>query len=75
MKDLSAIEAQAKIISDAQAVIEAARTKRTKLVIAARRDGYPWAKISEAANVARQGLMDQATQANGGVLPTPRQQA
>lgn len=71
--DLKRIETAAETIVDAQAVIDAATVRRDEAIAAARREGYPWARIATAARLSRQGARDAAMRANGGVVPEPRQ--
>ncbi|KQP01440.1 hypothetical protein [Leifsonia sp. Leaf264] len=73
MDDLKRIETAAETIVDAQAVIDAATVRRDEAIAAARREGYPWARIATAARLSRQGARDAAMRANGGVVPEPRQ--
>lgn len=74
MKNLSPIEQSAAKIAEAQAVIDSEIAKRDKYIAAARRDGYPWNKIGEAARLSRQAVEAAARRGNKGELPRPRQQ-
>ena len=73
MKDLLKLEAlSAKIAAD-EAQMAKDKTERNKLAIAARKDGYPWARLEAATGMTRQSLREATMRANGGVLPAPRQ--
>lgn len=73
MDDLSAIEAARDRIAAAQAIIDAELVERDRSIAAARRDGYPWNRISAAAGLSRQAAEAAARRGNGGPLPIPRQ--
>lgn len=66
-------EAAAKI-ADARAVIDRETPIRDKQIVAARRAGYRWNKISQAARLTRSGTVFAAQNANDGVIPVPRTQ-
>lgn len=46
-----------------------AKAKERALIAAARKEGYDWATICEAAGVTRSTAIFYAKDANGGVLP------
>ena len=60
-------------LRDAVASMASSLQRRNELIVAARRDGWPWANIAEAAGVTRQHAQLIARTTNGGVLPKPKE--
>lgn len=64
-------------LADLKAAADTARANealRNERIVAARVDGWPWAKIAEAAGLTPMGVQNIARRLNGGQLPKPRQQ-
>jgi hypothetical protein len=60
------------LLKDAAQSIEGGKTQRNALIVEARLDGWPWARIAEAVNLTRQRTETIARITNGGELPKPR---
>lgn len=71
-KVLAELEVFGELVEQSNTFITTELAKRDKLIVKARVDAWPWAKIATAVGLTRVGAENAARRGNKGVLPTPR---